>query len=392
MHPSMIGYLQNVPPDFPWVKMFDSQMHKACTGNNAINFFLKEPIRPCCAYCATKLHKKQYYMVILQADGKTIDKVTSEWTRLKAKSRGMQPNKHHSQIAAMLFDMRTGRANVENLPSTWSIYMSHKDRLMARATDWVVELGSDHPFMWVLFGCEPCGIWTLGSHCWFRCQRLVSELQAEDASAGQSEGHWRCGTCWGKWGWSLCGSMRMIVVGKASVSGGFEPGYKFSYIGETDTSIDNKLAFLRTASLLRVLNGREVTKESLMHAVDVLNNEVVCKFSKGMREVRTVRSKTVPKYDQDYAGVYITCEDPRLSLHAFGQEYLVLDKKLIEAGQSEPIGTIDKNFLHFLLDWASAAYDIEGTAPTGAATKSLRWSIMTSEGFMRGRVAIQSAM
>ena len=90
--------------------------------------------------------------------------------------------------------------------------------------------------------------------------------------------------------------------------------------------------------------------------------------------------------------MYITCEDPRLSLHAFGQEYLVLDKKLIEAGQSEPIGVINQKFLHFLLDWAAAAYDIEGTAPTGSATKSLRQSVMTSEGFVRGRVAIQSAM
>jgi hypothetical protein len=156
--------------------------------------------------------------------------------------------------------------------------------------------------------------------------------------------------------------------------------------------VDNKLAFLRTASILRVLGGRPVTKESLLYALDVLQNEVVCKFSHGMREVRTVRSKVVTKQEQDYNGVYITCEDPRLSLHAFNQEYLVLDKSLIEAGQEGPIEVINQQFLHYLLDFAAASYDIDSMNPTGDGTKKLRWSVLHSPGFVRGRLAIQSAM
>ena len=394
LHQSMVGHLYDAPPEFPWVKMLDTQMHKACVGTGALNFFLPHPIRTACAYCAQTIHKKKPYVIShLFEDGKVVDKVTSEWTRLKAKSRGMQMSKHHAELAAKLFDNRTGRATVENLPSTYSIYMSHKDRLMARACDWVVELGADDPFMWVLFGCEPCGIWTLGSHCWLRCQRLVRDLKEEATSTGVGEQQWRCGTCFGKWNWSLCGCMRLVVVGKASIEGGFEPGYQFSYIGQTDASVDNKLAFLRTASILRVLGGRPVTKASLLYALDVLQNEVVCKFSHGMREVRTVRSKVVTKEEQDYNGVYVTCEDPRLSLHAFNQEYLVLDKGLIEAGQEgRPIEVIDQEFLHYLLDFAAASYDIESMNPTGDGTKKLRWSVLESSGFVRGRMAIQSAM
>ena len=270
--------------------------------------------------------------------------------------------------------------------------MGHKNRLMARACDWVVELGADDPFMWVLYGCEPCGYWTLGSHCWYRCQRKVRELKDEAASQGADEGHWRCGTCWEKWSWRLCGSMRLVVIGRASIQGGFEPGYKFSYIGETDHNVENLLAFLRTASILRVIGGKPVTKEALLNAVDVLHNEVVCKFSQGVREVRVVRSKVISKQDQDYAGVEIVCEDPRLSLHAFGQQYLVLDRKLIEQGQQEPISVIDQEFLLYLLHYAAASYDIEATAPTGDGTKKLRWSVLQSPGFARGRMAIQSAM
>ncbi len=263
---------------------------------------------------------------------------------------------------------------------------------MARACDWVVELGADDPFMWVMFGCNTCETWTLGSHCWYRCQRVVRDLKVESASAGADEGHWRCATCWGKWCWGLCGPMRLVVIGRASMEGGFEPGYQFAYIGDTDASIDNKMAFLRTASILRVLSGKEVTKESLMAALDTLSNNVVCKFSKGVREVRCAQAMEVSSETQDQAGVRIVCEDPRLSLHAAGQEYLVLDKKLIEAKKKEPICTIDQDFLHYLLDYAAASYDIEATWPSGDATRKLRNRILDSAGFLRARRVIAAAL
>jgi hypothetical protein len=36
-----------------------------------------------------------------------------------------------------------------------------KNEMAARSCDWICVLGGEHPFMWILWGCEECWQWTI---------------------------------------------------------------------------------------------------------------------------------------------------------------------------------------------------------------------------------------
>ena len=68
-------------------------------------------------------------------------------------------------------------------------------------------------------------------------------------------------------------------MGKASESGGFEPGYRFTLIGghQSDPSTDiiaTKINFLKTATLLTELDGKNVSEEALLGALAAIQKRV----------------------------------------------------------------------------------------------------------------------
>ena len=100
-HPSFVGFMYDVP-GLPWVVIRDATIHKAL-GNEVKNHFAgKTPIVQVCVYCAEKHHMKTY----TRQDKRGRPSVTSEWTRLKARSRGMAVSKSKAKKLAFPSDRK----------------------------------------------------------------------------------------------------------------------------------------------------------------------------------------------------------------------------------------------------------------------------------------------
>ena len=177
---------------------------------------------------------------------------------------------------------------------------------------------------------------------------------------------------------------------------GFEPGYQFCLVGEISNdgnfdSIDNKINFLKTATMLKLLNGRPVSEDALLSALEAMQDSVNNKFKRGMDEVSTMTSKLVPKEVLDAANVDIICQDARLSMPGPGRRFLVITQAKIEEHGGN-LETINKEEFHALLDIAASTYGIEGTQPTGKGTKRLKQAVLDSPAFRMGRILIASRM
>jgi hypothetical protein len=183
----------------------------------------------------------------------------------------------------------------------------------------------------------------------------------------------------------------MLVIGFASETGGFEPGYQFAYVGNCSVATENKINFLRTATLLTALGDRTITEGNLLAALTVIQNTVQAKFSKGMKETRMAVSKRIPQDDLDYAQVDIICQSHVLSMPGPGRKFLVIDKTLIERDGRE-VEVINEKFFNYLLDVASSTYAVEDMRPSGDGGKAMKYLILGTEGFAVGRSAIASSI
>ena len=125
--------------------------------------------------------------------------------------------------------------------SSQQIYEANFDHRVRQANDWITELGGRKGFLFIFYGCGHCEMWTVGSNHWYRCQRRVREVTDSSTTDGASVGSWRCCGCFGKWSWAERGHRRLLVVGKASESGGFEPGYRFALIGGSQSDPNTEI-------------------------------------------------------------------------------------------------------------------------------------------------------
>ena len=95
-HPSFVAYFWE-EAGMPFAKVKDAK--------EVVNVFDDREVHPGCAFCAEKWHdKEKAYVNEVVKDGKTIFKLTSEWTRLKDKSCGRGMNKHHAILMCELHD------------------------------------------------------------------------------------------------------------------------------------------------------------------------------------------------------------------------------------------------------------------------------------------------
>ena len=385
---SMVGFVLNQPPDYPFAVCDDTIKDRACTGVVKLDVFKRDGVRPCCAACAQEFHKPRlpYIKVVRDPNGQAVAKVTSQWTRLKAASRGMKINKKHEESA---FLRRDDKLNVPK-GTTAKIYETLKDAMAARACDWITVLGGERPFMWILWGCAVCQQWTICANSWYRCHRRVRTLEEGHTNKGVDDGHWRCAGCFEEWSWALAGDMRMIVIGDGSPDKGFASGdYSFSLIGEISTAIENKIKFLKGAALLKALDGKEVTYQNILGALSVLHRQTSETFSKGMPEVSVRTSCFVTQEKLDTHNIDIVSEHSTLSLRSHGVNYQIIDRRSIKGN----VSVIDQAWFEYLLDVASSAYDVDGLWPTlGEGGRKTYWSVVQSEGFKDGRTAIRQRL
>ena len=386
-HPSCVGYFLPDEPGFPFAALAEPVVQKAIA-KKVPNIYDERRAVSVCLWCAGEKHGKKYYTEV-EKDGKTTFKMTNEWSKNKRKSRGVGLSKHHQKMITKLHDLK--HEGEDGFVSASQIYEAHQNELVKKANDWVTQLGGGpRPFLWLLYGCTICQMWTIGSNHWWRCLRRVAALTNNSTTAGQKEGQRRCCGCFSKWTWATSGSMWLFVVGFASESSGFEEGYEFALIGSSpqkDDGIDAKINFLKTATLLTELNGKPVSEETLLAALETIQQRVHDKFSKGMHEVSVEYSKQVSKHELDSANLDIICQDIRLSMPGPGRRMLVIKKEAIEKNGRKVV-EIDPEEFHYLLDVAGSTYNIEDVK-VGKGGKAIKTQILTSDGFKAGRVAIE---
>ena len=175
----------------------------------------------------------------------------------------------------------------------------------------------------------------------------------------------------------------MVVIGDATPDKGFVRGsYSFSLI-------ENKIKFLRQAALLKALDGKEVTYEHLLAAVQLLHVQTAATFSKGMPEASVRQSCRIDQQKLDTHDIDVVCEHPTLSMRCAGTNYQVIDRKNIPEG----VPVIYQKYFEYLLDVASSAYDLDGLWPSlGEGGRKTYWSVVQSRGFEDGRTAIRQRL
>jgi hypothetical protein len=142
---------------------------------------------------------------------------------------------------------------------------------------------------------------------------------------------------------------------------------------------------LRSGKALTVLDGKPVSRETLLQVIDECNQQVHCVFSKAVAEAVSVCSKVVPQHQLDQLSVHLVCEDRRLSMQRMGVKYLALDMS------QQRLAPIDSDLFDFMLDASAAMMDFELTTLSPQARK-LANQIHTSAGYGLARAALRARM
>jgi hypothetical protein len=255
-----------------------------------------------------------------------------------------------------------------------------------RAMDWVVQIGGPSAFLWIMYGCAKCRQYPVRSNSWYRVTRNVKDDRLGDTNAGASTGYWHCARCFTRWYWSGGGQLRLVVFGDADLKSGFKSGYDMAYIGNLPRNQEAKIAFLRSGTALTVLDGKPVSRESLMSVIEECNQHVHGVFSKGVSAAVQVTSMQVPQCELDRLAVHLVCEDPRLSLPRMGLQYLALDMN-----QHQQVSPIDLDLFDFMLDVAAALMDFPDMMH-GPQAEKVAHQVLNSLGYACTRKALKALL
>ena len=104
-HPSMVAYVLDEPPHFPFAKLQEPVVMKAVL-KQVVNIYDGRKVLSGCVWCLQRIHApspRHMYIGEAERDGKKVPKLISHWGRCAKRSRGNQ-NKHHARLSARLHD------------------------------------------------------------------------------------------------------------------------------------------------------------------------------------------------------------------------------------------------------------------------------------------------
>ena len=169
------------------------------------------------------------------------------------------------------------------------------------------------------------------------------------------------------------GAGRLIVVGDGDE-------YFMGIIGcSHNASVENKMNCLKTCTMLTALEGKPVTKATLLAVIAEINDRVDARLG------QLVETKTFTSKDPRSLGVKPYCEDERLSMKRPGLTYKAID---ITSCRSKPT-PLDPDDLELLIDVAASFMDIEGATPAGPAMKQTQNKLCASKNVFMARSAMR---
>jgi hypothetical protein len=242
------------------------------------------------------------------------------------------------------------------------VYTLTESKLTRGAADWVCELAIN---LTILYGCVECSVYPLQSSHWWRCN---SKINTGDGTV--SGGHWRCAGCLVRYSGGDGSTRRLLAIGD-------EQEYHFFYIGSTSTIVEAKIRFLQLCQMVTVLDGKPVTKESLLECIRILNERTQRRLS-SFKEVVTLAAK-----DPAEMQVQIFCSDARLYLKAPGQRFKALDLK------GETIEELDEVGQNSVLDFAFGLTNWQENWPSEPSLRKVFWALEVSKATADSRAALR---
>ena len=134
-----------------------------------------------------------------------------------------------------------------------------------------------------------------------------------------------------------------------------------SYVGKVPDDLALQLGLLKTATLLKEVKGKQVTKKRILEAIQILNDEVAGRLGQFL-PTKTYRSQKVG----EASSVPIYCEDPRLALEGPGLDY----KAFLLPEGFDPV-PLSRDDLQLFIGFAASFLDMTfATFPEGPKHKT----------------------
>ena len=316
-----------------------------------------------CLHCCGRHHGTRY----LQENGKP----NSAWNRLRKRSFGSYKNCPSAvKMLCELHDRKLKQGGKVPERSSADVYQElKKSDDLKKGIDWITMCGS---LVMLFYACGVCGFAPVMSSSWYRCISW-----AKEAAEGMTSQHgfWVCANCGEKWSWRGHGHVRLFAVGDAgSIAAG---QYMFARIGHNVSSKNEKLiAFMKACVLLDALNGRALTRHSIVRVIAELNVAVERKLLSGVRELVSYQARPI-----ENAHWTLYCESSKLSIKKENTWHTAINTKAVAGG----IPTLSEEYLEMFLETAAASLDIEMATAVEPAQKEARKMLMESPTFQRAR-------
>ena len=130
---------------------------------------------------------------------------------------------------------------------------------------------------------------------------------------------------------------------------------------------------------MQQLNGRPVTTESILAAIDELNSMAERKLSRGVQELKVVMSSSIRGHPYQ-----LYCESTRLSMDSDNTAFKTLDLSEIHTG----VETFGDRDLSEFLDLCASFMNVEESWPSEPSARKVRTALLSSSTFLRARVRI----
>jgi hypothetical protein len=242
--------------------------------------------------------------------------------------------------------VRLGRD--EHMPSAEDAYKLLKENPMARAATDFITVMVDGALS-LHYGCGACWSFPLQANGWWRCSHFF-----EEGITHSSKGHWRCAACLDRWTAGKYEHISMFVLGDSS-------NHMFIMAGTLSAEQKSEVNIIKGSQLLKVLNGKPVTKQTLLDAIGCLHNKAHRRLA-NFAEVVEFAAK-----DPSTTGAAPVCEDVRLSLSRVGEKVLAL-----RVNPSDVL-TATSEDLDDILATAGAFMSVETYTPASKKEKSTYW-------------------
>jgi hypothetical protein len=341
-----------------------SQVKQKATGKGFSNLAKgSETLVLACVICCEKQMKETY--TVKKGEGFTL---TSAWKTLARRTKpNMKMSNKKLQNAMQTMEDHINRdGGVEGKAvDIKDVYTLTESKLARQAADWVCELALN---LCILYGCCECGLYPLQSSFWWRCN---SQINAADGTV--TGGHWRCAGCLKRFSSGVGATRRLLAIGD-------ESQYFYFYIGDTSTLVEAKLRFLQMCQMVTVLDGKPVTKETLLECIRILNERTQQRLS-SFKEVVTLAAK-----DPSEMNVEIFCSDARLYLSAVGQRFKALDLR------GETIEVLDEEGQNGVLDFAFGLTNWEEKWPAEPSLRKVFWNLKASQATKDSRAALRETV